>query len=356
MQCRLLKGVNMKKKIMAIMLAMTLGLTAVACTAETTESSTDESSTTESSTATEESSEESEAETEGEVYEIGILQLVEHPALDEATQGFQDKLTELLGENVTFDVQNAQGESTNTTTIATKFVSDDVDLIMANATGAVQAASQATGDIPVIGTSVTDYVTAGVVASNEAPGSNVTGVSDLAPVDQQIEILQQIAPDAQKVGILYCSAEPNSIFQSELAEQYLTDAGIEYEVYTVADSNEIQPVVTQMVGEVDVIYIPTDNTLANNMEIVKNIALPALIPVITGEEGMCATGGLATLSISYYELGQQAGQMAYEVLVEGADPATMPIEFVSENIVPKYNAEAATELGITIPEGFTAIE
>lgn len=292
----------------------------------------------------------------GDQYVVGIVQQLEHPALDAATEGFKDKLTELLGDSVTFDYQNAQGEQTNCTTIATKFVSDGVDLIMANATTALQSAAAATSEIPIVGTSVTDYVTAGVVDSNDAPGSNVTGASDLAPVDQQIALLQQVVPDAKKVAIVYCSAEPNSIFQSNLAQQYLTEAGLEFAEYTAADSNEIQAVITKAVSECDTVYIPTDNTMANNMEIIKNVALPAGIPVICGEEGMCSGGGLATLSISYYELGQKAGEMAYEILVNGADPATMPIEYVSENITPKYNAEAAETLGITMPEGMTVIE
>ncbi|WMI81412.1 ABC transporter substrate-binding protein [Anaerotignum sp. MB30-C6] len=289
-------------------------------------------------------------------YTVGVMQLVEHPALDAATQGFQDKLKELLGESVTFDVQNAQGESTNCTTIATKFVTDDVDLIMANATGAVQAAAAATGDIPVVGTSVTDYKTAGVIEKNDAPGRNVTGVSDLAPVDQQIALLKKVNPEAKKVAIVYCSAEPNSIFQSELAQKYLTEAGIEFKEYTAADSNEIRAVITKAVGECDTVYVPTDNTMASNMGIIKNVTVPAGIPVITGEEGMCAKGGLATLSISYYELGMKAGEMAYDILVNGADPATTPIAFVSDNIVPKYNAEIAETLGVTMPEDFEAIQ
>ncbi len=293
---------------------------------------------------------------DAKTYTVGIMQLVEHPALDAATQGFQDKLTELLGDSVTFDVQNAQGESTNCTTIATKFVSDGVDLIMANATGAVQAAAAATADIPIVGTSVTDFKTAGVVDSNEAPGRNVTGVSDLTPIDEQIKLLQQVCPDAKKVAIVYCSAEPNSIFQSELAQKALTEAGIEFKEYTAADSNEIQAVITSAVSECDTVFIPTDNTMASNMEIVKNVTVPAGIPVFAGEEGMCKSGGLATLSISFYDLGQKAGEMAYDILVNGADPATMPIGFVSDNIVPKYNAEIAEALKITMPEGFEAIQ
>ncbi|WP_317855050.1 ABC transporter substrate-binding protein [Chakrabartyella piscis] len=337
------------KKILAMALASAMVLSLAACGSSSSSASTEETAAP-AAEATEEAS------AEGETYTIGILQLVEHVALDAATQGFQDKLVELLGDSVEFDLQNAQGESTNCTTIATKFVSDEVDLIMANATGAVQAAAAATGTIPIIGTSVTDYATAGVVESNTAPGFNVTGVSDLAPVDQQIDLLLQLVPDAQKVAIIFCSAEPNSYFQSELAQQYITEAGLEFVEYTAADSNEIQAVVTKAASECDSFYIPTDNTMASNMEIIKNIALPAGIPVITGEEGMCGTGGLATLSISYYELGLQAGQVAYEVLVNGADPATTPISFVSENIVAKYNAEAAATLGITDLEGLVPIE
>lgn len=292
-----------------------------------------------------------------EVYTVGIVQQLEHPALDAATEGFQDKLTELLGEgNVEFDYQNAQGEQTNCTTIATKFVSNGVDLIMANATTALQSAYAATADIPIIGTSVTDYVTAGVVDSNDAPGRNVTGVSDLAPVDEQIALLQQVVPDAKKVAIVYCSAEPNSIFQSGLAQKYLDEAGLEWAEYTAADSNEVQSVITKAISECDTVYIPTDNTMANNMEIIKNVTVPAGVPVICGEEGMCGSGGLATLSISYYDLGAKAAEMAYEILVNGANPAEMPVEYVSEGITPKYNAEVAAALGITMPENLVVIE
>lgn len=292
---------------------------------------------------------------DGTVYKVGIIQQLEHAALDEATRGFQDTLTEKLGDQVEFDYQNAQNEQANCATIATKFVSNDVDLIMANATTALQAAAAATGDIPIVGTSVTDYVTAGVIETNDAPGFNVTGVSDLAPVDQQIALLQELVPDVQKVAIVYCSAEPNSLYQSELAQAELDAAGIAWEEFTAADSNEVQAVITTAITDCDAVYIPTDNTMANNMEIIKNVTVPAGIPVICGEENMCGVGGLATLSISYYELGCKAGEMAYEILVNGADPATMPIEYVSDNITPKYNAEIAAELNWTIPEGMTAI-
>ena len=289
-------------------------------------------------------------------YKVGIVQQMEHAALDAATQGFQDKLTELLGDDVVFDYQNAQGEQTNCTTIATKFVSDGCDLIMANATTALQAAYAATADIPIVGTSVTDYVTAGVVDSNEAPGRNVTGVSDLSSIDAQIDVLLQFCAEDAKVAVVYCSSEPNSIYQAELAEKYLQSLDRDYAVYTVADSNEIQAVMTTAVGECDAVYIPTDNTLANNMEIVKNVTVPAGVPSFGGAEQMCAEGALSTLSISYYDLGVRAGEMAYEILVNGANPAEMPIEFVSEGIIPKYNPEIAEALGVTVPEGMTAVE
>ena len=289
-------------------------------------------------------------------YKVGIVQQMEHAALDAATQGFQDKLTELLGDDVVFDYQNAQGEQTNCTTIATKFVSDGCDLIMANATTALQSAYAATADIPIVGTSVTDYVTAGVVDSNEAPGRNVTGVSDLSSIDAQIDVLLQFCSEDAKVAVVYCSSEPNSIYQAELAEKYLQSLDRDYAVYTVADSNEIQAVMTTAVGECDAVYIPTDNTLANNMEIVKNVTVPAGVPSFGGAEQMCAEGALSTLSISYYDLGVRAGEMAYEILVNGANPAEMPIEFVSEGIITKYNPEIAEALGVTVPEGMTAVE
>ena len=293
-------------------------------------------------------------DTEGK-YKVGIVQQLEHPALDAATQGFQDKLTELTDGNVVFDYQNAQGEQTNCTTIATKFVSDGADLIMANATTALQSAAAATADIPIFGTSVTDYVTAGVVDSNEVPGRNVTGASDLAPIDEQIAMLMELIPDVQKVGIVYCSAEPNSIYQSQLAQAELDKAGVAWAEYTAADSNEVQSVVTKAVSECDVLYVPTDNTMANNAEIIKNVAVPAGVPVIAGEEGICSGCGVATLSISYYDLGAKAAEMAYEILVNGANPAEMPVAYVSEGITEKYNAEIATELNIAIPEGMVAI-
>lgn len=291
-----------------------------------------------------------------DVYHIGICQQLEHEALDAATQGFQDALTEKLGEDkVKFDLQNAQGEAVNCASIANGFVADDVDLIMANATSALQACSAATADIPIVATSITDYATA-LNASDwsGASGTNITGTSDLAPLDQQVEMLVELVPDVTQVGILYCSAEPNSAYQAAEVGKYLDEKGIAWKEYTAADSNEIQSVVTNAIVDCDCIYIPTDNTMAANTEIVKNVTVPAGIPVIAGEAGICA-GGLATLSISYYDLGYKTGEMAYEILVNNADPATMEIEF-APTAEKQYNATIAGELGITVPDDYVAIE
>lgn len=333
------------KKMMALLLTMSLAAATLAgCGTSGKENDSKETKT--SST---------ERDSKDDVYQIGIIQLVEHQALDAATEGFQDALKEKLGDRVKFDLQNAQGEETNCATISTKFVNDGVDLIMANATQAVISSATATADIPIVGTSVTDYVTTGTVASNDAPGANVTGTSDLAPIDQQVELLQKLVPDAKNVGIIYCSSEANSVYQAEEAQKYLEKAGMTVKTYTVADSNDIQQVVTKAADESDAIYIPTDNTLASNMEIVKNITVPAKIPVIAGEENMCAVGGLATLSISYYSIGYNAGLMAYDILENGKDPAEMPIQY-ADGVTLKYNAEIASDLGIEIPDDMVAIE
>lgn len=290
-------------------------------------------------------------------YTIGICQLMEHPALDAATQGFQDALTELLGEgNVTFRFQNAQGEMTNATTICNSFVADRVDLIMANATSPLQAAASATTSIPILGTSVTDYGEALDIDNwSGVSGRNISGTSDLAPIDRQEDMLLELFPDVQKVGILYCSAEVNSAFQARLFEEALTEDGVAYQEYTVADSNEIQTVVTNAVQECDVLYIPTDNTLANNTEAINNICLPALVPVIASEEGICTGCGVATLSISYYDLGYATGQMAYEILVNGADISTMEIQY-APNVTKMYNAVNCEALNIEVPDDYVVIE
>ena len=294
--------------------------------------------------------------TDETAYRIGIVQQDEHSSLDAATQGFEDKLMELLGEeNVTFDYQNAQGEQANCTTIATKFVSDGCDLILANGTTALQSAAAATADIPIVGTSVTDYIAAGAVNSNEKPGTNVTGVSDLGEIKAQVDVLLTFCQPDTKIAVVYCSAEPNSTYQADLAKKYLEEQKIPYAIYTAADSNEIQAVVTKAVADCNAMYIPTDNTFANNMEIVKNIAVPARVPTVTGAEAMCEVGALATLSISYYDLGAKAAEMAYDILVNGKKPAEMPIEYLTDGLVPKYNADIAEVLGVTIPEGMEPV-
>lgn len=296
-----------------------------------------------------------EAGTDGKVYHIGVCQLVEHEALDAATQGFQDALKDKLGENnVVFDVQNAQGEETNCATICTGFVSDNVDLILANATASLQAASAATNSIPIVGTSITDYATAlNADDWNGTSGTNITGTSDLAPLDQQEAMIKELVPDVTQVGIVYCSAEANSVFQANQIEAALKKDGIAYKEYSAADSNEIQSVVTKAVSECDCLYVPTDNTMAANVDIIKNVTVPAGIPVIAGEEGICQ-GALATLSISYYDIGQAAGEMAYEILVNGKDPGTMEIEYASAT-TKEYNADVADALGITIPDDYVKL-
>lgn len=328
-------------KLVALILALALVLVMAGCKKETEQSSAPQSSQPEASGK--------------KVYQVGILQQLEHQALDAATEGFKQALIDLLGEDgVEFDYQNAQNEPTNCASIATKFVNDKVDLIMANATTALQSAAAATSEIPIVGTSITDYVSAGVVDSNDAPGSNVTGASDLAPIDQQIDLLIKLCPEAKTVGIVYCSSEANSVFQAEKAEEIMKEKDLEVKVYTVSDSNDIQAVVTTAAGEVDAIYIPTDNTMADNMEIVKNITVPAKLPVIAGEENMCSVGGLATLSISYYSMGYSAGKMAYEILVNGADPAETPIQY-AEEVTLKYNKEIAELIEWEIPADMVAI-
>ena len=289
-------------------------------------------------------------------YTVGVCQLVQHPALDAATQGFQDALTEKAGESVTFDVQNASGDSNTCSTIVNGFVADNVDLIMANATPAIQAAVAATGDIPILGTSVTDYATALDIDDwTGATGINVSGTSDLAPLDEQAAMLNELFPDAKVVGLLYCSAEPNSKYQVDVITGYLTELGYECVEYTFADSNDVASVAQSACDGSDVIYIPTDNTAASCTEAIRNVVEPAQKPVIAGEEGICKGCGVATLSISYYDLGYATGEMAYEVLVNGADVATMNVAF-APNVTKEYNAELCDLLGVTVPEDYAAIQ
>ncbi|MCI6857689.1 MAG: ABC transporter substrate-binding protein [Eubacterium sp.] len=302
------------------------------------------------------SSESTEAAKE-KVYKIGICQALEHPALDAATKGFKEACEEKFGKDkVEFEVKSAQGEQTMCTTIINNFVSSEKDLILANATQPLQVAAQATSTIPILGTSVTDFGTAlGIDDWKGTTGVNISGTSDLAPIDQQEDMLKELLPDAKKVGILFCSAESNSRYQAELFEEALKEDGIEYKEYTVADSNDIQSVTTTAASECDALYIPTDNTMADNTANVKNICLPKKVPVIAGEEGICKGCGIATLSISYYDLGYRAGEMAYDVLVGGKDISSMPVE-TAPKVTKKYNKEICDDLGIKIPDDYEAIE
>lgn len=289
-------------------------------------------------------------------YTVGICQLVEHDALDAATKGFKDTLTEKLGEeNVEFDEQNAQGEATNCSTICNGFVTSNVDLIMANATGALQAATQATADIPILGTSVTDYGTALSIKDwSGKTGTNVSGTSDLAPIDQQEDMILELVPNVKKVGIIYCSSEPNSAYQSDLMQKALKEDNIEFKEYTAADSNEIQSVTTTACNECDVLYVPTDNTMASSAETIKNVAIPAGIPMIAGEQGICAAG-IGTLSIDYYSLGCKTGEMAYEILKNKKKAGDMEVAF-ADKFTKMYNEDNAKALNITIPDDYEAIK
>lgn len=289
-------------------------------------------------------------------YKIGICQLVQHEALDAATKGFKDELIAELGDGITFDEQNAQGDSNTCSTIINSFVSNNVDLILANATTALQAAAAGTNQIPILGTSVTEYGVALEISNfNGTVGGNISGTSDLAPLDGQADMLKELFPDAKTVGLLYCSAEANSKYQVDTIKGYLEEMGYSCEYYAFSDSNDLAAVVTSAVGASDVIYVPTDNTAAANTGIIDNICRPAKVPVVTGEEGICAGAGVATLSISYYDLGVETAKMAAKILKGEEDISKMPISYV-ETVTKKYNKTICDELGIKIPEGYEAIE
>ena len=298
------------------------------------------------------------AKAEEKTYTVGICQLVQHAALDAATEGFMDALTEKLGDNVKFDLQNAQGESTTCSTIVTGFVANEYDLIMANATPALLAAVSATDTIPILGTSVTDYATALAIDDMDASvgtGINVSGTSDGVPAQMYADTVMELVPEAKSVAVLYCSAEPNSVLQADQFIACMDELGVDTTVYTFTDSNDIQAVVTSAVEGADAMYIPTDNTAASNMTIISNVCTAAGLPVICGEEGMCGAGGLATVSISYYDIGHVCGEMAYDILVNGADVSTMPIGYAASP-AKKHNPDFADAIGFEMPEGYEAIE
>ncbi len=294
--------------------------------------------------------------TSDDTYIVGICQLVQHEALDAATKGFKDVLTEKLGDKVKFIDQNASGDSATCITICNQFVAEGVDLMLANATPALQAAVASTDSIPIVGTSITDYATALEIQDwSGKTGKNITGAADLAPLDKQAAMIKELFPETKNVGIIYCSAEPNSVYQADVVEGYLSDMGINVKRYTFADTNDVASVVSTACVESDALYIPTDNTAATCGETINNVALPAGVPIITGDAGTCKGCGVATLSISYYDLGRISGEMAAEILMEGKNPGDMEIQFAPE-AVPQYNAVNCAALGITPPENYAVLE
>ncbi|MBE6893266.1 MAG: ABC transporter substrate-binding protein [Ruminococcaceae bacterium] len=291
-----------------------------------------------------------------DAYTVGICQLVQHEALDAATLGFKEALSEKLGDKVTFVEHNASGDAATCVTICNQLVAEGVDLMMGNATAALQAAAAASAEIPVVGTSITDYATALEIEGwTGKTGSNITGTADLAPLDEQAAMIKELFPEAKKVGILYCSAEPNSVYQSDVISGYLADMGFETEVFTFADSNDVANVTTAACAAADVLYIPTDNTAASCTETIANVAIPAGKAIVAGEAGICGGCGVATLSIDYYDIGYAAGEMAYEILVNGANPGDMEIQYAPE-VQKLFNEANCTALGIEVPEGYAPLE
>lgn len=345
------------KKLLALLLALVMCLALAACGSGNTETQEPAGDTT-TDQAEEETGTQETGAADGKTYTIGICQLMQHDALDAATEGFEAALTEKLGDAVTFDLQNAQGDTPTCSTIVTGFVANGYDLILANATPALQAAMAATTEIPILGTSITDYATAindPDMDATQGTGINVCGTSDGVSAQLYADLVKELVPDAVNISILYCSAEANSKVQADQFQACMEAMGATCTVYTFADSNDLQSVVTSAIEGCDALYIPTDNTAASNMTIVTNVCQPAGIPVICGEENMCGNGGLATVSISYYDIGYMCGEQAYEILVNGADISTMPIGY-SENPVKKYNKDYADAIGFTMPEGFEVIQ
>ena len=344
------------KKILAMILAAMMLLALAACGTTADETSAPPSDDAAVSDAPAEESEAPSEPAEAQ-YLVGICQQMTHDALDSATQGFKDALADILGEGaVEYSEGNAGGEQPNCVTIIDGLVSENVDLILANATWPLQAAAAATGDIPILGTSITDYATAlNLDGWTGTVGNNISGTSDLAPLDQQAAMIQELFPDAKNVGLLYCSGEPNSVYQIETIRGYLEDMGYTCEAYAFTDVNDLSSVTQTACDNSDVIYIPTDNTAAGNTETIANVVLAAGVPVVAGESGICAGCGVATLSISYYALGYTTGEMAAQILKGEADISTMPIEY-APNVTKMYNTANCEALGITVPDDYTAIE
>ena len=331
------------KKFFALALALVMLLGLAACGSKTEPAA--EGSAAEAATPSD------------DAFVVGICQLVQHEALDAATQGFKDALVKEFGEDgVVFEEQNAAGDPATCSTICDGFVTEGVDLILANATPALQAAATATDSIPVLGTSITEYgVALDLDNFNGVVGTNVSGTSDLAPLDEQAKMVTELCPDAKTVGILYCASEANSVYQAEVVKAKLEAAGLTVNVYTFSDSNDVAAVTGTACDECDALYIPTDNTAASCTEAINNVAQPAGVPIIAGEEGLCKGCGVATLSISYYELGVATGEMAAKILKGEANVAEMEIGY-DPNPVKKYNPELVEALGLTIPDDYVAIE
>ena len=336
------------KRIIAVLLALLMLAALAGCSAAPAE----EAKAT-AAPAAEATGDASATETKEEKsYKIGIIQLTEHVALDNACKGFIDALAEkgyVEGENLTIDFQNAQNDQSNLSTIGDRFVSEKVDLVLAIATPAAQTMAGKTTEIPILATAVTDYEVAKLVDSNEVPGGNVSGTTDMNPIKEQIGLLVQLAPEAKTVGCIYNGGEDNSVLQAGIARAEIEALGLAYEEITVTSTNDVQQAMQTLVGKCDAIYIPTDNTLASSMPIVFSVATEAKIPVICGESGMVESGGLATLGINYYNLGRQTAEMALRILTEGADISTMPIESLKE-FDYSFNQEFAEAIGLTIPE------
>ncbi len=289
-------------------------------------------------------------------YKIGICQYIEHTALDSSTQGFQDALKEKLGDKVAFDYKNATGERSNAATICSMFVADKYDLIFANSTNALAAAAHATADIPVVGCSVTDFAsTLGYEEWNGFTSSNVTGASDLLPLELQADVIHDLFPEAKNIGILFCSSETNSKYQSDAITKYLKNYGYTCSEYTFVDTTDVIAVTEKAAEECDVIYTPTDNTVASNTEAINNVLEPAKIPLVAGNNDVARECGVATVGIEYYDLGYKAGLMAYEILCEGGEPGSMAIEY-ADGYLKRYVPERCKELGITVPDLYKPLD
>lgn len=294
----------------------------------------------------------SETSDNGEKVQIGIIQLMAHDALDQSYEGFIQALKDGGYDESKAEItyQNGQGETTNLSTIADQYIGKNVDLIFAIATPAAQAAAGKTTEIPIIGTAITDFAEAGLVESNDNPGTNVSGTTDMNPIEGQLDLLFELAPEAKTIGFIYNSSEDNSQLQVKIAKEYLDTKGIAYTEKTVSTTNDVQQAVTSLVNDCDAIYVPTDNVLASAMSIVSEVTASSKTPVVCGESGMVKSGGLATLGINYYNLGYQAGEMAIRVL-DGADISTMAIE-ASTNYDFCINGDVADAIGVTVPEKY----